>query len=332
MDNTLFQYHFSTTERNTLTDILMSVSSPYKDYASFQLQLQNLFIQGAFPDWLIELGESIRNLNTRQSPAIILRNCPIDEGVKAFDHEDPVADKHRVKTQFVSEGFLQLYSMLNHSHPVAYKSINRGDHFHDIYPKKGLLTSQSQKSSITLGFHNDLPNSIVRPNWVNILCVRNSQLNRVSTTVIRNIDIEDDLSDEVKEILKQDIFLTPHEEISVHGGKGSMEGIELKPIYQPDEDVRFCYFEGRTTTKSEAGLHAIRELDKTLHFVKQPVFLEPSDFISISNNECLHAREVLHVLDEDAHMNRWLVKTFDVNNLAHHRHKLVSGFVNVVNE
>lgn len=332
MNNNLFEYHFSTSERSFLTELLKPLGSPYQSYSKFQTAVQGLFISGAIPKWLIDLGTQIRNLDYHQSPAIILRNCPTDEKLRVFNHDDPVADKRQVKDQFISEGFLQLYSMLNNSHPMAYKSINGGDHFHDIYAKKGLLKSQSQKSSVTLGFHNDLPNSVVRPCWVNILCMRNSALNRISTTVIRNVDIANDLDDEIREVLKQPIFYTPHEEISVHGGKSSMAGIKNKPIYQPGETVSFCYFEGRTVSDSDIGKAAIAALDKSLHKVKQPIFLEPKDFISISNNHCLHGREVLYVLDEAAHLDRWLIKTFDTTDLEAHRTRLVPHAVNLVNE
>jgi len=327
----LFSHTFSTHEAQQLHRMLDIKSNPYQNYHLFLEEIQTLISTDQIPIFFTDICRHIKDLDLNESPAIILRNCPIDDSLPVFDHKEPVQSKYGLKKTFIAEAFLNLYSELVGSYPVGYKTINNGDLFHDIYPKADLLNSQSQKSTVTLGFHNDLPNNKVRPDWVNILCLRNSNLNRVSTTMIRNKDIIDVLDQETLDILKEPIFFTPHEVVSVDGGRNE-EGIEIKPIYQETDPVPLCYFETRTQSSHPEGQHAIQELDRVLHEVKQPVFLEPGDFVSIANNYSLHAREVIHIGDREAHQKRWLCKTFNVDNIKEHQAAMSDGQFRVVDE
>lgn len=330
-DQVFFSHTFSTNEQKQLLKILDVRINPYSEYQSFLEQIKFIIARKDIPEFFLDVCNQVRGLDLNDSPAIILRNCPIDQVLPVFDRKDPVNSKYKLKKTFIAEAFLTLYAELTGSCAVGYKTINGGDVFHDIYPKEGLLDSQSQKSIITLGFHNDLPNHRVRPDWVNILCLRNSFFNRVSTTMIRNKDIVNGLSKEVLDVLEQPIFYTPHEVVSVHGGR-SEEGVENKAIYNQFGDVPLCYFETRTSSNEIDGQRAIQELDRVLHKVKRPVFLESGDFVSIANNQRLHAREVLHLGDMEGHYKRWLCKTFNVNDLEQHQSAMADGLFHIADE
>ncbi|WP_461534853.1 hypothetical protein [Spongorhabdus nitratireducens] len=75
-----------------------------------------------------------------------------------------------------------------------------------------------------------------------------------------------------------------------------------------------------------------QKLDDVNHKCKNPVFLGTGDFVSIANNDSLHAREVIHIGDMAAHKMRWLCKTFNVNSLQEHQHMMSDDRYGVVNE
>jgi len=327
----LFTYHFSNQETSKLQKVLNIKINPYQKQSAFFSAIKTLANTVNSLSFFKDLCQQISCANLYETPAFILKNCPIDAELPVFDIENPVDSKYQLKNTFISEAFLALYSEYTNSAPMGYKNINNGDHFHDVYPMKKLINSQSQKSLITLGFHNDLPNHIARPDWVNILCLRNHHDNQVSTTVINNTDIIKNLDSETLAILKQPIFKTPQEVISVHGGSDP-DAIPLKAIYREDDLMPLCYFETRTKATTSIGEKAIAILNAVLHKVKQRVFLMPGDFISIANNYSLHAREVISLGNKQAHQKRWLQKTFNVNNINQYEKHMIDNKFRVMDE
>lgn len=326
-----FLYHFTTQEKEALQTLLAIPISPYLDYRVFFLEIQAILHSTKLPLFFKKLCEDIKSVDLHDNPVFILRNCPIDAHLPVFDIDEPLQSKYQLKNTFISEAFLNIFAELTNNSPLGYKNINNGDHFHDVYPMRKLMNSQSQKSLVTLGFHNDLPNNIARPDWVNILCLRNYHLNRVSTTIIRNVDIIKNLDQETLAILKKPLFKTPPEVISVYGGRDENDVVH-KPIYFENASMPFCYFETRTKAMTQDGESAIAKLDAVLHNVKQRVFLGAGDFISIANNHCLHAREVVEITDAEEHKKRWLQKTFNVNNIHNFHEHMVEHKFRVINE
>lgn len=324
------QYTFSQRERDQFYSAVSRVTiSPYADIVGFIRTIDNISLE------LKNIVNSIRStyygIDFTKNPAFYLKECPIDRELPILDHEDPVASKHQLKKTFFTEAFILFFANCTGSSPVGYRTINSGDLFHDGYLKNALCDTQSQKSMVSLGFHNDLPNNQVRPTWVNIVCLRNALVNRVATSFVRNIDILDMLSTDTKAVLSKPIFHTPPEVIAVHGGK-SLDDIDIKPIFYPQNIVQFVYFENRTTTDSQEGRDAIAELDRVLHREKEAVFLESGDLISINNNTSIHCREVIDINDIEAHKKRWLMKTWNVGKLSEAKPYLIPGRCRVVDE
>ncbi|MFH7422931.1 taurine catabolism dioxygenase TauD, partial [Pseudomonas syringae pv. tagetis] len=68
--------------------------------------------------------------------------------------EDPVKDKYLKKTQFLSEGFLELFAQLTGTPLLSYETRNEGDYFTDVIAikkKSGQLTGYSHSE---LELHN----------------------------------------------------------------------------------------------------------------------------------------------------------------------------------
>jgi L-asparagine oxygenase len=66
----------------------------------------------------------------------------------------------------------------------------------------------------TIYFHKDLANHFVRLDWVNILGLRASPFNEILTSFVRNKDLLEALSTETKDILSQEIFYTPFDDLT----------------------------------------------------------------------------------------------------------------------
>lgn len=214
--------------------------------------------------------------------------------------------------------------------PIGYINVNNGDVYQDIHPKSDLYNSQSQKALNSIHFHKDLANHFVRPDWVNMIALRNSNINRVYTNVVRNKDILKCIDNDTIKILSECKFYTPYDDLS-----------EYKPTQQKElgrannhpvinkNDIRF--FEKRTLGLDEKSQKALKILIDTIHKVKIKIMLQDGDFMSINNNLTLHEKEIECVNDELLLYHRWIIKTVNVNNLAKHQKFMKKGTNNIVN-
>lgn len=92
---------------------------------------------------------------------------------------------------------------------IGYINVNDGDVFQDIYPMKSLSETQSQKALVALGFHKDLANHFVRPDFVNMLSMRAYEGNQIFTTFVKNIDLIQKLDPSDLDLMRQELFYTP---------------------------------------------------------------------------------------------------------------------------
>lgn len=132
-------------------------------------------------------------------------------------------------------------------------------------------------------------------------------------------------------VLGASIYTTPPEVVSQMGGEVA-EQVPRRPIYFPDKPWKFEYFEGRTVSDDAQAMVVVGKLNAALHRTKRLLVLEPGDLAAISNNHGTHCREVLNVSDLAAHRLRWLIKTYNVDDLAPHHAHLVAGSVRGANE
>src|SRR5579884_2358402 len=148
-----YDFVFSTEERESLVRTFNTVpSNPYSAYESFMDGIRALISDSRVPHRFVEFCAETKARDLEREPIVVIGNCPIDETLPVFDAEDPVRSKYQLKKTFVAEGFLALYALLTGTVPIAHKSVNGGDFFHDIYPKKSMYESQSQKTLETLRF------------------------------------------------------------------------------------------------------------------------------------------------------------------------------------
>jgi hypothetical protein len=219
---------------------------------------------------------------------------------------------------------------------VTYRTANNGDMFHDVHPLRNLQYSKSQKSLHTLHFHTDLPDNRVRPDWVNLLSMRNSPKNQVYNAFLRVRDVLGCLGDDLRATLEKPLFHSPRtivkNDISVYG-LGEAGYLDHQPIIARDRGHEWLrYNESYTESDSEEGRAALSALSLKLQQIRHSIFLWEGDFVAMNNHQSLHARHVVQLDDLEAHQHRWLLKTWNVDDLELHRRHFVPGRLNTADE
>lgn len=318
-------------ERDQLYEVLDVDVNPYRDYGRF-LERIRAIARDRVPGFFRAVCRDLAARDLHAQPVLYLQNCPIDREVPLLDYEDPLTSKHAQKRTFVGEAFLAVISELLGTTVVGYRTANRGDMFHDIHPMRALAHTPSQKTVGTIHFHADIPNNKVRPDWVYLLSMRNSRQNRVYTTFVRLADVLASLDEPLQELLRQPIYYAPHETVHVYGGQA--DGFTpMKPMLLSERGHTFlAYFEGNTRSDTREGREALTALNTTLHRLSTPLFLDVRDFVAISNNTCMHGRKVEEITDPEAHRNRWLLKTWNVDRIEDHAAHLIPGRIHTSDE
>jgi hypothetical protein len=322
-------YEFSDEERLSLTEALLSVeASPYADHFGF-LEAVWSCARNCISDQFRTFCEQLKARDKRVFPVAFIRNAPIDPDVPEFDWTDPVESKRRLKRTFVSEGFLALFAHLQSRPAVAHMSVNEGDFYHDIFPKKDMAETQSQKTEKTLYFHKDFTNHFARPDCVYTITIRNSEKNEVLSTYVRNVAVIRSLPEVTREILRQPIFETPFDDISTYQENVELGKAPHHAILEKEGELRV--FEKRTRATTEDGAAALDALLGALHAHKFGIHQKPGDFVAIENDFCLHGREVGRVSDPEDLRKRWLMKTHNVSSYDSLSQFFVPGKSGVIN-
>ncbi len=239
-------------------------------------------------------------------------------------------DKRNRKLTYVAEGFLLIYARLAGQEPIGYINVNDGDIFQDIHPMKSLMDTQSQKASKSIYFHKDLANHFVRPDWVNILGLRGSTENEIYTSFVRNKDLIEYLDPQVVKQLRKPDFYTPFDDLTLASSNKEQGRAPEHPVLGGAESYDIRFFENRTIGINKKAQEAIAEVVRALHILKKPLLILKGDFIGSANNECIHNKDVVHIGNEKAVYNRWLMKTVNVKSLDAHKTHMRNGEIRIV--
>lgn len=262
---------------------------------------------------------------------MFLKNCPYDKEVPIFDHESPVQSKRELKKTFVGEAFLQFYAFILEAPAIGYINVNDGDVFQDIYPMKSLANTQSQKALVALGFHKDLANHFVRPDFVNMLSMRSYTGNQIYTTFVKNTDLIKNMTPEEIEIMKREEYYTPFDDLSTYGSRVELGKARNHAILLNEEELDLAYFENRTEGLTAEAQKIVDKIKQLIHELKAPHLMLPGEFISVSNNHSLHGKDVGEIIDPEQQKVRWTMKTVNVWDLGKHAHHFMDGTDCIVN-
>lgn len=317
------EFVFSEPEREALEQALSQTSvSPYRNFAAFRDQVLEVIRQGSVPERFVEFVRSLDGRSRDEAPVVLIKGGPYDRDVPVFDFVDPVRSKYELKKTFVAEAMLMCFAFLAGTPAIGYVNVNDGDVFQDIYPKQDMAGSQSQKALREIHFHKDLANHFVRPDQVYMVGMRAHSVNQVFTSFVRNMDIWRRFSEAELSTLRTRDFHTPYDDLSVAGKKALGEA-DHHAVLGSSGDLR--YFENRTRGLTPQAEDVLSKLDTILHALKERVFIEPGDFVITYNNHTIHAKEVVHVEDEELLKTRWILKTVNVDSVAPHLARMVPG-------
>lgn len=316
------QFVFNEIEKEALVSKFSNITiSPYKFYPAFKHQVRQLVTGTSELSRFIHYIDFWRSSSTYENPFLFLSNCPIDQEIPIYNMSDPVRDKYENKKTFVSEVFLQLYADLAGQHPISYLNVNDGDVFQDIYPKEALKDTQSQKALGPIYFHKDLANHFVRPDFVNILSLRSS--NDIYTTFTSNKDILENMSEDTQLTLRQTLFYTPFDDLTVTSNNVKLGDADKHPILSGYHDLRV--FENRTKGLTQEAQLALDELLHLAHKYKKKLTMLPGDFVGISNNLSIHGKEIGSNADLEDSKKRYSLKTVNVYTPSMHLKHFVDG-------
>ncbi|MET7637338.1 hypothetical protein [Streptomyces sp. NPDC005438] len=324
------EFTFTDGERAALERAFEELNAnPYRVYDAHRFQVGRLVAEGVVPERFRRFVAQLADRDRSREPVVVMKNVPYDRDVPVFDYDEPVRSKYEVKKTFLAEAFLALFARLAGTPAIGYVNVNDGDVFQDIYPKRSLSSSQSQKALDRIHFHKDLANHFVRPDQVYMVGMRSNPVNEVYTSFVRNIDVIASFSAEELALLRRPEFHTPFDDLTVKGGSLELGEADRHPIISGEDDLR--YFENRTVGVTDEAKAIVPQLSATLHALKQRVFIEPGDFVITYNNHTVHAKEVVTVGDPEALKSRWIIKTVNVDDIEPHRHHLVAGTDYLVN-
>ncbi|MFE5399475.1 hypothetical protein ACFQ9U_33550 [Streptomyces sp. NPDC056568] len=324
------EFTFTDEESAALAQAIGTVTAnPYRLYDAHAFQIARLVEDGVVPERFRAYVDTLAARDRHQEPVVVLKNVPYDRDVPVFDFDEPVKSKYELKRTFVAEGFLALFAQLAGTPAIGYLNVNDGDVFQDIYPKRSMQASQSQKALNAIHFHKDLANHFVRPDQVYMVGMRSNPENEVYTSFVRNVDVIAAFTEEELELLRSPQFHTPFDDLTVMGGSLELGEADKHPIIGGEDDLR--YFENRTVGVTDAARAIVPKVSATLHALKQRVFIEPGDFVITYNNHTVHAKEVLEVRKPEELRSRWIIKTVNVDDLEPHARHLMPGTRHLVN-
>lgn len=322
---------FTEVEHDQLYRSLSEITAnPYHEYELFNEQIQSLAGNVAVPTAFVDFCEAQQEIDRKEKPFIFIKNCPIDKTLPIFDFDrifnslDEFKAQRELKKTFIAEAFLILYATLTKTSPISYAS-HQGSWFRDVRPQKVFQSYPSGANLGSLSTHKEMVDHVVSPDYVNLLSLRNYSCNQVYTTFMRNQDILRELDEDTRTELRKKQFCTLYSRDAQF-----QSGDECYAILSGDINLR--YFENYTRGGGERAQAAVEQLNKILHTVKRRVLMVPGDFVSLHNHTSLHGKEVHQVVDEAQLKMRWLIKTYNVDNLEDYAQYFVKGQYGVVDD
>lgn len=316
--------------QRAIYDALAQVTAhPFTDFAAFEAQLREL-AELPLPAELEDIIAMAKHRDIRRKPYFYIANCPVDRELPILDWENPRADKLKKKQTFIAEGFLVLYSILLETPTLAYRFGGNGDYIRDVHASRALQNSHTSQTLTSFGFHKELPIRPTSPDYLRLMGLRSSPHNDIRTTFVINQELIDALDAATLDVLRQPLFHTPFTVLSVNVDKENVLG--TPPAEHPIlQEVELFYHEGRTEALTPEAQSAMERLNAALVHLKQGIAMHRGDFVDFANKYCLHAKDVVRVGDPEGLKNRWLIKTFNAQDLRTYEPYFVPGHYGLVN-
>lgn len=290
--------------------------NPYQNYSAFSEQIHGLQTQA--PLRLLQACKTITEQRAENQQKIhVIRNCPLDDEIPELDAEDPVTDKYRKKTRFISEAFLELFAQLTGTPLLSYETRNKGDFFTDVIAIKRYSGQLTGFSDSELVFHNDRTAHRVRADYVTLLGMRCPDDDLIYTGYIDGANIVGNLSPEHQAYLREPHFYTCFDVFSRDMNK-QLSTSEKHPILSNQHSIRFL--DTMTLVAEDAPVQARDAFIAFQNAMTRATChrhrILTGDLLTFSNQDGLHNREKIDVLNPQAAASRWLLKTYAFKDAA----------------
>lgn len=310
-------YYIDKDERDLMVMIFNNLkSNPYSSYENFKKEvtatIENFLIDLKALLFFKEISESRKNGNDN---VFLIKNCPIDENLPEFNHNDSLNDKYTRKASFVAEAFLEVFAQYTDNPILAYDTRSNGDFFHDVYAQDQYKNTQTQKTDSELYLHNDRTAHPIRADYLNLLGMRCSPKNQITTSYIDGKDVLELLTENQQIVLREKYFCTPYDEYSRDSNKSQIDSYAHSIL---SEEYSLRYYETRTRPLPEAPIEAydayIAFRNAIIKAKKVMVDIQKNDLFSFPNQFGLHSRTFINITDRDEAKKRWLLKTYAFRN------------------
>ncbi|MGY1497373.1 TauD/TfdA family dioxygenase [Streptomyces sp. QTS52] len=305
-------HSISDREKDELYGVLETVeTNPYTDYPAFSAAVRQA-TAGKVPASLVAAADRIRAEREQGvSDTHVLRNCPVDKDLPELGHDDPQADKYARKHTFVAEGFLELMGQLTATPLMSYATRFNGDFFTDVYSINKYHGKQTGYSDGELVFHNDRTAHPVRADYITLLGMRCPLEEYTVTSLVEARTLRAALSEDTLRVLGERHFVTPFDVVS-RDNNSELTVSDKHAVFEGDYGIR--YLDTHTTVAPDApgeAKDALIELKNALTRAekKRHRILE-GDLLIFANQNGLHSREKIEVIDAERSRSRWLLKTY----------------------
>lgn len=195
--------------------------------------------------------------------------------------------------------------------PISYLDQRDGSVFHDVYPtSKNAAEVSSQSSSVGLGLHTEMFFHPEPPDFLVLHCLRSPRDRSAYTSVASLTDIEDELSEEDREILREPLFAF---DLARLHGKYTIDGrpyVDTDPrprlpiITDTQVGRRFRFEPALMTPMTEAAATAMHRAEQAAESVATAGVLAERSLLIVDNRRAAHSRSPFTASFDGA--DRWL--------------------------
>lgn len=245
------------------------------------------------------------------SDAHPIRNCPIDTDLPKLSHSTPQADKYARKKTHIGEAFLAVFAALTQTPLLSYANRFNGDFFTDVFAIDKYFGKQTGYSDGELVFHNDRTAHPVRADFITLLGLRCPPEELAYTSFVDGRSLLEGLTASDEEVLRSPFFVTPFDVVSRDNNRRLTESTP-HVIFEGHHSIR--YLDTHTTVAPGAPLeakdallalkNALARAERTRRRILE------RDLFTFANQDGLHNRELIEVVDRERSRSRWLLKTY----------------------
>lgn len=196
---------------------------------------------------------------------------------------------------------------------VAYrqeKVVGAGGLFMPVHPIRGAESTQTANSSeVDLTYHTELAFHPYSPTHLGLLCLRPDHERRAATYFAIAKEIQNQLSAETREILRQRVFTTQQDE---SWGGGPVAGL-MAVLRGSEDDPELTYDLDLMRSPLPEATRALAELGEAALAVRRQVVLQEGDLLLLDNRRAVHGRSPFTARYDGS--DRWLLRSYVATSL-----------------